>query len=74
VAHGSSGQQYTTIDGQVYLTWCDTANPRMLGLGKGTLVEFEARPAPSVFYIGPAMREGLTSANLLRVVSKEGVL
>jgi len=74
VTRGSSGQQYTTIDGEVYLTWCDAANPRLRGLGKEAVVEFEARLAPAVLCNSPAMREDLTSSNLLRVVSKEGAL
>lgn len=74
VTFGSFGQQYTTIDGQVYLTWFDAADPKLRGLGKGAVVEFEARPAPTVLCNSPAVREDLPSATLLRVLSKEGAL
>lgn len=29
VTFGSFGQQYTTIDGQVYLTWFDAGDPEL---------------------------------------------
>ena len=74
VTHGSFGQQHTTIDGQVYLTWFDANDPKLRELGKEAVVEFEARPAPTVLCNSPAVCEDLPSATLLRVVSKaEGV-
>lgn len=74
VTFGSLGQQYTKIDGQVYLTWFDAADPRLRGLGNGALVEFEARPAPTVLCDSPALREDFPSATLLRVLRKAGGL
>ena len=70
VTQGSFGQQYTTIDGQVYLTWFDAADPKLRGLGEGAVVEFEARPAPTMLCDSPAIREDLPSATLLRVVRR----
>jgi hypothetical protein len=71
---GSLGQQYTTIDGQVYLTWFDAADPKLRGLGEVALVEFEARPGPTVLCTSPAIREDLPSATLLRVLRRAGGL
>ena len=72
VTHGSFGQQYTTIDGQVYLTWFDAADRKLRGLGEGAVVEFEARPAPTVLCDSPAICEGLPSATLVRVLRRRG--
>ena len=71
---GSFGQQYTSIDGQVYLTWFDVADPKLRGLVDGAVVEFEARPAPTVLCTSPAVREELPSGTLLRVVREAGAL
>lgn len=71
VTHGSFGQQYTTIDGQVYLTWFDASDPKLRGLAEGAVVEYEARPAPTVLCHGPGVSENLPSATLLRVVGKD---
>jgi hypothetical protein len=70
VTFGSFGQQYTAIDGQVYLTWFDAAAPELRGLGKGAVVEFEPRPGPTTLCDSPAIREDLPSASLLRVVKE----
>ncbi len=72
LTHGSLGQQYTTIDGQVYLTWFDAGDPKLRGLGEGAVVEFEARHAPTVLCNSPAVHEDLPSATLLRVLRKAG--
>jgi hypothetical protein len=72
LTHDSFGQQYTTIDGEVYLTWFDVADVRLRGLGEGAVVEFEVRPAPTVLCESPAVREDLPSATLLRVVKGGG--
>ena len=72
VTFGSFGQQYTTIDGQVYLTWFDAADVKLRGLGEGSVVEFEARPAPTLLCDSPAIREDLPSARLVRVLKKAG--
>ncbi len=74
VMHGSFGQQYTTVDGVVYLTWFDVADPKLRGLVDGAVVEFESRPAPTVLCTSPAVREDLPSATLLRVVREAGGL
>ena len=68
VTHGSFGQQYTTIDGQVYLTWFDGADPNLRGLAAGARVEYEARPAPTVVCHIPRVQYDLPSATLVRVV------
>ena len=72
ITFGSFGQQYTTIDGQVYLTWFDAADPNLRGVVEGEVVEFEARPAPTVLCDSPTVREDLPSATLLRVLRKTG--
>ncbi len=74
VTFSSFGQQYTTIDGQVYLTWFDAADPKLRGLSEGSVVEFEAQPAPTVLCDSPAVRENLPSASLLRILRKTGEL
>ncbi len=71
-AFGSFGQQYTRIDGQVYLTWFDAADPKLVELEQGAVVEFEARPAPTVLCDSPAVSDNLPSARLLRVVRRAG--
>jgi hypothetical protein len=68
---GSFGQQYTTIDGQKYITYFDLAGPKLRGLGPGARVEFEARPGPTVLCNSPRVNEQLPSASVVRVV--EGV-
>jgi hypothetical protein len=70
VTFGLFGQQYATIDGLVYLTWFDAANPKLRGLGEGAVVEFEVRPAPTVLCDSPAVREDLPSAILRRVLGE----
>ncbi len=69
---GSFGQQYTTINGQVYLTWFNFEDPKLRGLTEGALVEFEARPAPTALCDSPAVSENLPWARLLRVLRKAG--
>ena len=65
---GSFGQQYTTIDGQKYITYFDLADPKLRGLEPGARVEFEPRPGPTVLCHSPRVSEELASANLVRVV------
>ncbi|HWV98502.1 MAG TPA: hypothetical protein VNZ64_02300 [Candidatus Acidoferrum sp.] len=67
---GSFGQQYRTIDGRVYLTWFDAADPTLRGLSPGVKVEYEARPGPTALCHSPRVREDLPSGVLLRM-SKE---
>jgi hypothetical protein len=69
VTHGSFGQQYTRIDGQVYLTWFDACDPKLRGLRPGCRVEFNAMPAPTVLCHTPHVVERLPSANLLAVLA-----
>ncbi len=68
---GTFGHQYTTIDGQVYLTWFDLRNPMLQGLGVGATVEFDTRPVPTVLCHSPRVEDKLPSAILLRVVRRE---
>jgi hypothetical protein len=68
LTHGSFGQQYTTIDGVRYVTWFDLMNPNLRGLIAGATVEYATRPGPTVLCASPAVREGLPSATVLRVV------
>jgi len=68
VTHGSFGQQYTTIDGQIYLTWFDWADPNLRGLAGGARVEYETRPAPTVLCHSPWVQDHLPSAKRVRVV------
>jgi hypothetical protein len=68
LTHGSFGQQYTTIDGEVYLTWFDLVDRKLNGLKPGVRVEFEPRPAPTVLCHSPHVSEELPSAELVRVV------
>jgi hypothetical protein len=70
VTYGSFGQQYTTIDGVKYLTWFDLMDPNLRGLVVGATVEYAVRPGPTVLCESPAVREGLPSATLLRVVGE----
>jgi hypothetical protein len=70
LAFGSFGQQYTTIDGEDYITFFDLADPKLRGLRPGVRVEYEARPGPTVLCDSPAIREDLPSASLLRVLSR----
>lgn len=69
---GSFGQQYTTIDGQRYLTWFDLADRKLAGMRAGCRVEFEARPAPTVLCRSPLVEENLPSAQIVRVLPCSG--
>jgi hypothetical protein len=64
---GSIGQQYSTIDGQTYITFFDLADPRLRGLRPGVRVAYEARPGPTVLCHSPRVSEYLPSAVLMRV-------
>ena len=68
---GSFGHQYTTIDGQRYVTWFDLCNPRLKGLSPGATVEFTSQPAPTVLCNSPRFEIQAPCATLLRVV-KDG--
>lgn len=59
VRHGSFGQQYTRIDGRVYLTWFDAADPNLRGLRPGARVEYEATEGPTVLCHSPHVSEQL---------------
>ena len=68
LAFGSFGQQYTTIDGQKYITWFDLADPNLNGLRPGVQVEFEPAPGPTAFCHSPHVSEDLPSAQLVKLV------
>jgi hypothetical protein len=68
VTFGSFGQQYTTIDGQKYVTYFDLADPKLKGLEPGVRVEFEPRPGPTILCHGPHVREDLPSAKLVGIM------
>ena len=70
VSHGAQGQQYTTIDSQVYVTWFDARDPNLHGLRAGAVVEFNPRPGPTVLCHSPWVQDHLPSAKLLRVVKQ----
>ena len=70
LTHGSFGQQYTTIDGEDYITFFDLADPKLRGLRPGVRVEYEARPGPTVLCHSPQVSEGLPSAVLVCVESE----
>jgi hypothetical protein len=70
LAFGSFGQQYSTIDGQTYITFFDLADPRLRGLRPGIRVAYEARPGPTVLCHSPQVSEDLPSAVLVRVEGK----
>ena len=67
---GASGHQYSTIDGQRFITWFDFMEPKLKGLQPGCRVEYEARPAPTVLCDMPHVESGLASARLVRVVKR----
>ena len=52
LSFGSFGHQYTTIDGERFVTWFDLREPQLKGLVPGCRVEYEARPAPTVIASG----------------------
>jgi hypothetical protein len=74
VTHGSFGEQYTVIAGVRYLTWFDLMGRNLKGLGAGAVVEYEARPAPTVLRESPPVRMALPSARLVPVLRKAGEL
>lgn len=69
---GSFGQQYTTIDGQKYITFLDLTDPNLQGLKPGAEVEFEAIAGPTVLCSCPHINVDLPSATLLKVVKPSG--
>jgi hypothetical protein len=68
---GQFGQQYTTIDGNRYITYFDLSAPELRGLAPGMKVEFSATPAPTILCNSPHVEMALPSANIRRVV-REG--
>ncbi|HEV2395033.1 MAG TPA: hypothetical protein VG146_22005 [Verrucomicrobiae bacterium] len=68
VTHGSFGEQHTTIDGVEYLTWFDLMDLNLKGLEAGAVVEYEARPGPTLLCDAPQVRSRLASARLVRVI------
>lgn len=74
VARGSFGQQYTTIDGQLYLTWFDLCDPKLRGLRPGCRVQYDARPSPTVLCHSPHITEHLPSATLSAVLAADSTL
>ena len=69
LAFGSFGQQYTSIDGEEYITFFDLADPKLRGLRPGVRVEYEAQPGPTVLCHSPRVEDNLPSATLARVMS-----
>ena len=69
LAFGSFGQQYTTIDGEDYITFFDLADPKLRGLRPGVRVEYEARPGPTLLCHSPRIEDKLPWATLTRVMS-----
>lgn len=69
---GSCGHQYSTIDGQEFITWFDLRNPALKGLQPGCHVEYETRAAPTVLCHTPRVVEPLPSATLFRVIHPGG--
>lgn len=69
---GSFGHQYSTIDGQRFITWFDIQDPALNGLQPGCRVEFEPSPAPTVLCHSPLVTKELPSATLIRVIHPGG--
>lgn len=70
VTFGSTGHQYTTIDGQRFITWFNLSAPELKGLQPGCRVEYEAQPAPTVLRDSPRMVENLPMARLVAVLDE----
>jgi hypothetical protein len=68
---GSFGQQYTTIDGQRYVTFFDLMDPNLRGLEAGAKVEFEAVEGPAKLCDDPCVTHNLPKAKLLRVIRED---
>lgn len=66
----SFGQQYSTIDGQTYITWFNFLDPKLKGLLPGVRVEYETQPGPTTLCHSPHVTEDIPSARLLRVIAE----
>jgi hypothetical protein len=66
---GSMGQQYTTIDGQRYVTFLNLTDPRLGGLKSGITVEFSSTPGPTKLCSSPELVINLPSATILGVAA-----
>ena len=69
LTHGGFGEQYTTIDGERYVTYFDFRNPRLAGLKPGCRVQFESRPGPTRLCGVPDISARCGSATLIQVIN-----
>ena len=56
VTHGSFGEQFTKINGQICVTYWDAGDRNLRVIGAGATEEFEAKPVPTLLCSSPPQR------------------
>jgi hypothetical protein len=65
------GEQYTTIDGETYITYFDFRDPKLNGLKHGSKVRYKTSPGPTNLSHSPKITSDLGTAVLLEVINEQ---